>query len=88
MSTQHAAVHSDQDDPDVDAARDARVAETLDLAKRFINAIFDDPSLLDDIPEGANVIFLPHDDPDLAERNRAAGLRMRAAGHLVHFAHV
>ena len=47
--------------------------------------IFADPSVADAIPAEANVIFVPHDDPALAARHRAAGERMRAAGRVVHF---
>ena len=60
----------------------------LRLAKRFVTMLFDDPSIADDIPAEAYVVFLPDDDPDLAERHAAAGERMKAAGQIVHFVRV
>ncbi len=60
----------------------------LRLARRFVTMLFDDPSIADDIPAEAYVIFLPDDDPDLARRHAAAGERMRAAGQIVHFVRV
>ena len=73
--------------PDDDAANQ-RVAQTLDLAQRFFDAAFADPSLLDGIPDGANVIFIPDDDEDVARANSAAAARMQAAGRLVHLVRV
>jgi hypothetical protein len=75
-------------DDEIDDETQSRIDAHLGLAPRFIDMIFADPSLLDAIPAEANVIFLPHDDPELAARHRAAGERMRAAGHLVHFVEV
>jgi hypothetical protein len=78
------------DNIDVDGGAGAPpdVTETLGLMKRFVAMVFTDPSIADDIPAYASVIFLPHDDPALAARNRAAGERMRAAGATVHFVEV
>jgi hypothetical protein len=61
------------------------VAKNLDLAARWVRMIFLDPTLLDQIPEGANVVFLPEDDPELAEANRRGGEAMRRAGKTVSF---
>lgn len=74
--------------PDVDEATQERVEANLRLAQRFFDMLFDDPSIADDIPAEAYVIFLPDDDPDLARRHAAAGERMRAAGQIVHFVRV
>jgi len=42
----------------------------LELTERHLKALLDHPELLDTIPEGATVIYLPADDPDLREANR------------------
>jgi len=57
-----------------------RVTANVALAGRFIASIFDDPDVLDEIPEGASVIVLPDDDPRVAAANREGGLRLRATG--------
>lgn len=67
-----------------DEERNRRVVKTLDMAQRFLSDIFDDPRLLDAIPEGASVIFIPEDDAETAQRNLAAAERMRRAGKIVH----
>lgn len=64
---------------------DDRIDANLALAERFVAAFLADLSLLDAIPDGATVVFLPDDDPELAELNRSGGEAMREAGHLVHF---
>lgn len=79
---------SDHAEPDPDPVSDDRVDKTRELAQRFFRAVLDDPTPLDEIPEGANAIFLPADDPVTAEANAVAGERMRRAGKLVHFARV
>ncbi len=71
-----------------DEAVNQRVAQTLDMAQVFLNAVFDDPSLLDEIPDGANVVFVPDDDEQVAAANTAAAARMRQAGKLVYLVRV
>jgi hypothetical protein len=68
-----------------DTAAEGRIAQNLELVRRFVAAVFDDPSITDDIPEGANVILLPDDDPELAASNRRGGEAMQASGKLVRF---
>jgi len=81
------APHVDQyDDAEPsDTAAEGPVAENLGLVRRFIDAVFDDPSITDGIPEEANVILLPADDPELAAANRRGGEAMQAAGKAVRF---
>jgi len=64
-------------DDEGDPEENARVAETLDLFQRWMDRVFDDPTLLGPLPDGAYLIFLPEEDAELSERNRIAGLRMR-----------
>jgi hypothetical protein len=46
-----------------------QVERNLDLAHDHLPAILDNPDLLDEIPDGATVVLLPADDPDLFEIN-------------------
>ena len=58
----------------------------MTLAQRFIDSVFADPSILDDLPYPEVVaVFLPHDDPALAEANARRGEAMRRAGAPVRF---
>jgi hypothetical protein len=71
---------SEPDFNDVDDAAARRIDQTLALTERFIDAVFEDPSLLDGIPNGASLVFLPSDDDELAEANKEAAVEMRRAG--------
>ena len=67
------------------AAAERRITANIDLAGRFIDSLFDNPALLDEIPDGASVVILPDDDPRLARMNEEAGRRMQASGKTVRF---
>lgn len=75
----------------VDAV-DAAVIETanknLDLACKFGLAIIADPSMLDDIPNGSQLVLLPDDDPALVETNIESGFKAVRAGRDVYFRRV
>jgi hypothetical protein len=60
----------------------------FDLLDDFTQAIFADPSLLDDIPDGATLVLLPDDDPDFIERSIARGIAAIRQGRDVYFKHV
>jgi uncharacterized protein DUF5647 len=68
---------------DEDDATCARVVRNLTLVQRFVSAVFADPAMLDDIPDGATVILLPRDDPDAAAVKLEAGRAMKEAGNSV-----
>jgi len=63
-------------------------SRNIELGFGFTQAVFDNPELLSDIPDGAMVIFLPEDDPDQTAHNREIGLRWLDRGHDVYFRHV
>ena len=46
------------------------VRKNMDLLNEFMRYAFDRPQVLDKIPNGAEVIILPLDDPDLMEENK------------------
>ena len=52
----------------------------LDLLARFMEMIFEDPSILDEIPAQATLSLLPDDDPELAATNRRGAERFAREG--------
>jgi len=46
----------------------------------FMQQVLDDPELLDHIPDGADIIFLPDSDPLLREANRELGAEREREG--------
>lgn len=54
----------------------------------FAAAILDDPALLDTVPDGATVVFLPDDDPAMLESNLRLGTDAARNGANVYFIHV
>lgn len=61
----------------------AMIDANLELSRRFFSAVFDDPSLLDDLPQGATLVLIPIDDPDLARANLVAAEREVSLGKQV-----
>ena len=51
---------------DVDVTKQALIEANLDLAARFMEMVFEDPSILEEIPAGATLFFLPEENPALA----------------------
>lgn len=52
------------------------ITPAFDLAKNIVA----NPALLDEIPDGATVVLIPQDDPELAERNSELGIEAVRAG--------
>jgi hypothetical protein len=84
MTTASPTVTVDRD-PEEIRVLDARDTE-LHIA--FLQGIIDEPSRLDDIPNGATLMLIPDDDPALAAYNRERGWRALLAGDNVYFRHV
>ena len=72
----------------IDDGTKSRVSPHIELALRFTLALFEDPAKLDEFPDGATLVLLPDDDPDLAESNLQGGIRMIRAGQDVTFRHL
>jgi Family of unknown function (DUF5647) len=68
---------------DEDDATKTRGIQKLTHIQRFVSAIFADPAMLDDIPDGAAVILLPRDDPEAAAGKIEASRMMAEAGQSV-----
>lgn len=60
-----------------------RVETRLDVHRRFILAVFEDPSLLDGILDESTLYPIPDDDPAFAARERAIGESRAAHGDRV-----
>lgn len=58
-----------------------------ELWSAFLHSIVDDPEILNDIPDGAAVILLPDDDPELLEMNLQRGLEAAKSGADVYIRH-
>ncbi len=72
-------------EPD-DGAPDALTQRAISTTFDFTRAIFADPSILDDIPDGVMLVLIPDDDPELA----AAEIEIAAVrwGEDVYFRHL
>ena len=60
----------------------------LALAGQFLQAVLDDPALVEQIPDGATLVLIPDDDPELARFNLDLGWKAVLAGEDVYFRHV
>ena len=47
-----------------------QTTKNIALAGRFLRQMLDDPSVARDIADGATVVLIPTDDPELAAANR------------------
>lgn len=56
----------------------------LTLAFDLLRAIGDDPSILNEIPDGVAVVLIPHDDPALAEANIELAIQTARTGQNVY----
>lgn len=66
-----------------------RMAErNIDAAFTFLSQIFNDPSMLDTIPDGATIVFIPKDDQEAAAANLELGISAVQSGADVYFRHV
>ncbi len=62
--------------------------KNLDLAFDLFEAAFNDPMLLVDVPQGATLVLMPDDDPELFAANIEIGLAALRRGENVYFRHV
>jgi Family of unknown function (DUF5647) len=70
------------------AAVDEITDKGFDLSRRWGLAVIDNPSLLDEIPDGANLVLVPDDDPAFAEAKIELGIAAVRRGENVYFRHV
>lgn len=62
-------------------------ARDNDLHSAFIDAYFEDVSILEDIPNGSALILVPDDDPELAEANLKRAVEAVQNGYDVYIRH-
>lgn len=74
---------TDLPDAAIDRVTAEQTTKNLALLERFMNEALADPVLLDRIPNGATIIFLPVDDPELARQNFSRALARAQAGKQV-----
>lgn len=70
------------------AATPGAVDRDTNLWVTFTQAIVDDPSILEDVPEGATVVLIPNDDPELAEVNYQRAIEAARRGADVYIRHM
>ncbi len=73
---------------EIDSMSAAIVAKNLELARRFTLSVFEDPSLLDDIPDEITLVLIPDDDAELAQANIVIALGAIRSGEDVLVRHV
>lgn len=69
-----------------------RPLNDLEMGKRnaklwslHMKMVWDNPALLDEIPQDATVVFIPESDPELAAFNRELGALREREGRHVHY---
>ena len=60
--------------------RETIVKRNLDLHAEWMRYLFDHPEAMDRIPDGAQVVILPTDDPELTRENTKILTAARAHG--------
>jgi hypothetical protein len=60
--------------------RAEQVSENLKLSRLLTQRLLEEPALLEQIPEGADVIVLPLDNPELFQANLQHLLALKGAG--------
>lgn len=63
------------------------ISRTIALGFDFVQAIIDDPSIADDIPNGVTLVLIPDDDPELAEREFESAIESARKGQDVYIRH-
>jgi hypothetical protein len=60
--------------------QDEQLAKNLDRAHAFLLDLIEHPEKIDAIEDGAAIVHMPSDDPDLRRANEAMARRMAAEG--------
>lgn len=62
--------------------------KNIRLVGQFLHDLLDDPTKIESIPDGATVVLLTEDDPELSQANLKAGSRAAELGKTVVVRHV
>jgi len=68
--------------------RETVVKKNLDLHAEWMRYLFDHPEAMDQIPEGAQVVIIPTDEPELARENTQTLTAARGQGGPVVVVHM
>jgi len=68
--------------------RDEQFRRNHDLFEIFMQQVLDDPELLDSVPNGADIIFLPDNDPELRDANLELGAEREREGAKVVYVRI
>ncbi len=68
--------------------RDEQFRRNHDMFEIFMQQVLDDPDLLDSIPDGTDIIFLPDNGPELREANLELGVEREREGAKVVYIRV
>ena len=63
--------------------KDELTKRNLDLLDGFMRYAFEHPGILDQIPQDAQIVILPTDDPELSAENRRMASTLCARGEKV-----
>ncbi len=63
--------------------KDELAKRNLDLLDGFMRYAFEHPGILDQIPQDAQLVILPMDDPELSAQNRQMASALCARGEKV-----
>ncbi len=64
------------------------VKKNLDLHAEWMRYVFEQPDALDQIPEGAQLVFLPDNDPELSKENQKTADKLKSKGAPVMIIHL
>ena len=67
---------------------DAQGEKNIDLTFNWLHSVLDDPSILEEIPNHASIVFLPEDDPELCEANLQMAMNSARQGRDMYLKHV
>lgn len=68
----------------IDDATVARVERNIDGVHDFLQAVIADPSMLEQVPKGAQIVLVFDDDPALSEANLRAGAKVEREGGSIY----
>lgn len=64
------------------------INQSFEMTRAFGLAVIDNPALLDEIPSGATIVFLPDDDAAYTEHSIELGIAAIRRGENVYFKHI
>lgn len=66
----------------------AQAEKNIAIAFNWLQSVLDDPSILEEFPNHASIVFLPEDDPELCEANLQMAMNSARQGRDMYLKHV